>query len=453
MARPVQQLRSRYWMRGPLSASMPTLSSISPEQTRTTGNSYEPATPDPPFPFARPARGRSRPGRRAGAGRFREPRRRLHRHPARSAGRHARHRRPGHPGDLPRRQPPARERAGVHPRRRRQQRGRFGQRGRWQQQQRQSARRRLRQVAQRPALAVLPARFAQISLIAALRALVARAKPIPVSLWHDTVQRSPLLAGRDAAQLAALAQLSSRFLARKTFSPVQGMQLDDAHCLLIAAHACLPVLTLGFDYLSGWREVIVYPGEFRVRREHHDDTSGIVTEGEDVLLGEAWEHGPLILSWADVHSDLEHPHDGLNVVIPEIAHKLALRHGAIAAAQPSLQDCRSDELVLTQRGKEVPLHIAGDRDGAFAAGARIEWLGEPLHGPESWFDAYSLNNVYLLSAQPGTAHARTAAVPAGSGGGGGILRQLHLEEENLMIRLNQTHMKLWEEPDFWHWAK
>lgn len=163
---------------------------------------------------------------------------------------------------------------------------------------------------------------------------MARAKPIPVSLWHDTVQRSPLLAGRDAAQLAALAQLSSRFLARKTFSPVQGMQLDDAHCLLIAAHACLPVLNLGFDYLSGWREVIVYPGEFRVRREHHDDTSGIVTEGEDVLIGEAWEHGPLILSWADVHSDLEHPHDGLNVVIHEIAHKLDMRSGAADGVPP-----------------------------------------------------------------------------------------------------------------------
>src|SRR3569623_738941 len=131
----------------------------------------------------------------------------------------------------------------------------------------------------------------------------------------------------------------------------------------------------------------------------------------------------------------------------------ALDQGAIASAQPTLQDCRCDERVLTQRGKEVPLHIAGDRDGAFAAGARIEWLCEPLHGPESWFDAYSLNNVYLLSAQPGTAHARTADVPAGSGGGGGFLRQLHLEEENLKIRLNQTQMKLSEEPDFWHRAK
>ena len=163
---------------------------------------------------------------------------------------------------------------------------------------------------------------------------MARSKPIPASLWHDTVQSSPLLACRDAAQLALLAELSGRFLARKKFSPVQGMQLDDARCLLIAAHACLPVLHLGFDYLAGWREVIVYPGEFRVRREHHDDTSGVVTEGEDVLIGEAWEHGPLIFSWADIQSDLEYPHDGLNVIIHEIAHKLDMRAGAADGVPP-----------------------------------------------------------------------------------------------------------------------
>jgi hypothetical protein len=129
-----------------------------------------------------------------------------------------------------------------------------------------------------------------------------------------------------------------------------------------------------------------------------------------------------------------------------------LDQGVIAAAQPTLQDCRSADLVLTQRGREVPLRVAGDQDGVFVAGARIEWLGEPLHGPESWFDAYSLNNVYLLSAATGQTHARITDVPAGSGSAA-VVRQVHLEEENLMIRLNQSHMKLWEEPDFWHWAK
>ena len=105
--------------------------------------------------------------------------------------------------------------------------------------------------------------------------------------------------------------------------------LTDEQRVAIAALACLPVLNLGFDWLGGWREVIVYPGEFRVKREHHDEHTGVVTEGEDELIGEAWEHGPVILSWADVATDMKQPFDGFNVVAHEIAHKLDMLDGAM----------------------------------------------------------------------------------------------------------------------------
>jgi Mlc titration factor MtfA (ptsG expression regulator) len=55
----------------------------------------------------------------------------------------------------------------------------------------------------------------------------------------------------------------------------------------------------------------------------------VVTEGEDDLIGEAWERGPLVLSWADIATDLEHPFDGFNVVVHEIAHKLDMLDGAM----------------------------------------------------------------------------------------------------------------------------
>src|SRR5690606_34329418 len=106
-----------------------------------------------------------------------------------------------------------------------------------------------------------------------------------------------------------------------------GHEVDASQQLAIAALASLPVLHLGFDWLSGWREVIVYPGEFRVRREHHDEHTGVVTEGEDDLIGEAWQRGPLILSWADVAADLANPFDGFNVVVHEVAHKLDMLDG------------------------------------------------------------------------------------------------------------------------------
>jgi Mlc titration factor MtfA (ptsG expression regulator) len=147
--------------------------------------------------------------------------------------------------------------------------------------------------------------------------------------WCDLLERCALLHALDANARDALRALAERFLARKTFSAAGGHELDASQCLAIATLACLPVLHLGFDWLAGWREVIVYPGEFRVRREHHDEHSGVVTEGEDDLIGEAWEHGPLILSWADVATDLAQPFDGFNVVAHEIAHKLDMLDGAM----------------------------------------------------------------------------------------------------------------------------
>jgi len=157
---------------------------------------------------------------------------------------------------------------------------------------------------------------------------------IPDELWGVTLDTCRVLQKLDAAQRERLRELTGLFLARKRFSPIADLRLDDARCLIIAAQACLPVLHLGFDWLRGWREVIVYPGAFRVRREHHDEQSGVVTEGDDVLIGEAWERGPLVLSWADIEADLTDPHAGFNVIIHEVAHKLDMLTGASDGVPP-----------------------------------------------------------------------------------------------------------------------
>ena len=140
-----------------------------------------------------------------------------------------------------------------------------------------------------------------------------------------------------------------------------------------------------------------------------------------------------------LHIELEH------------AGVYALDHTTIVAAQPGLADCAADDLVLTWNGDEVPLRVVakGER---FAPGDHIEWVGLQLHGPESWFDPYSVNNTYLLAAAPGK-HARMdEVVPAGEGRAA-LQRTLHVEEENLMIRLDRAQQKPGEEPDVWQWAK
>ena len=168
-----------------------------------------------------------------------------------------------------------------------------------------------------------------MSLSARIRGLFASPPPIDDSDWTNLLASSRLFAALDATERTGLRELAARFLAKKTFSAAGGHELTREQCLTIATVACLSVLHLGFDWLAGWREVIVYPGEFRVKREHHDEHSGVVTEGEDELIGEAWERGPVILSWADVATDLERPFDGFNVVAHEIAHKLDMLDGAM----------------------------------------------------------------------------------------------------------------------------
>jgi Mlc titration factor MtfA (ptsG expression regulator) len=168
-----------------------------------------------------------------------------------------------------------------------------------------------------------------MSLSGWLRSLIAARPEISDDAWKALLSRSRLFARLDVEERLRLRELAARFLARKTFTAAAGHVLTDEQRLAIAALACLPILHLGFDWLGGWREVIVYPGEFRVKREHHDEHTGVVTEGEDELIGEAWERGPVILSWADVATDMQHPFDGFNVVAHEIAHKLDMLDGAM----------------------------------------------------------------------------------------------------------------------------
>lgn len=136
-----------------------------------------------------------------------------------------------------------------------------------------------------------------------------------------------------AAEHARLLDYSGRFLHDKYFSGAHGLGVDASMRTTIATLACWPVLELGYDWLRGWREVIVYPGGFRARRVHDDD-DGLVHEWDEDLAGESWDQGPLILSWEDLQLDLAEPEDCMNVVVHEIAHKLDARSGAADGMPP-----------------------------------------------------------------------------------------------------------------------
>ncbi len=157
-----------------------------------------------------------------------------------------------------------------------------------------------------------------------------RRPAVPDDLWLRTLGALPFLDLLAVDEKKRLKMLVEQFLAEKEFSTAGGLELSDEICVAIAAQGCLPILELGLAAYRDWVGIVVYPDEFVVRRRVEDE-DGIVHEYDDVLSGEAWEGGPLIISWHDAQM----AGTGYNVVIHEFAHKLDMLNGE-ADGMPAL---------------------------------------------------------------------------------------------------------------------
>lgn len=173
-----------------------------------------------------------------------------------------------------------------------------------------------------------------VPLIQRLLGWLRRPPPtIDDALWLQARARCAWISALDEPRQARLRELAARFLREKTLSPVGGLELQPWHGVLLAALCCLPLLEIGPGGWRGWSQLILYPDAFRVHRSHVD-AAGVLHEWDDELVGEAWDQGPLILSWADVQADLDDPCAGYNVVVHEMAHKLDALDGALDGTPP-----------------------------------------------------------------------------------------------------------------------
>ncbi len=153
------------------------------------------------------------------------------------------------------------------------------------------------------------------------------------NLWRQAAAGLPWLRGIDDARDARLRALCAQFLQGKTITPLHGLALNEVQRLRLAMLCCLPLLEFGREGLHGWSQLLVYPEAFRVRRSHVD-AAGVLHEWDDELIGEAWDQGPLILSWADVQADIAEPDAGFCVAVHEMAHKLDVLDGELDGTPP-----------------------------------------------------------------------------------------------------------------------
>lgn len=164
-----------------------------------------------------------------------------------------------------------------------------------------------------------------------LRASVAPVPDISAALWLNTLGQYPFLAALTLPEQAKLRALAALFLQRKEFTGAHGLEVTDAMAVAIAAQACLPLLHLGAprDALAWYDDfvgIVVHPGDALARRTTTDE-AGVVHHYHEVLLGEAMERGPVMLSWQAVQDAAHHSQRGANVVVHEFVHKMDMRYG------------------------------------------------------------------------------------------------------------------------------
>lgn len=195
--------------------------------------------------------------------------------------------------------------------------------------------------------------------------------------WELAWAGLPMLAGLDPMQAIRLRTLAALFLRSKVIEEVQGVRLAAHQHLTIALQACLPILGLDLGWYRGWYAVIVYPDEFAPEQERVD-ADGVVWVEREIKSGEAWEQGPVILSWADIAAG--GARDGYNVVIHELAHKLDMRNGDANGHPPlhaemnnaawarDLGDAFADLTRRVRRGQEAAIDPYGaESPGEFFA--------------------------------------------------------------------------------------
>ena len=151
------------------------------------------------------------------------------------------------------------------------------------------------------------------------------------TLWQRVVAQLSFLRALPADDLTRLRELTALFLDRKSVSGAGGLQMTREMQLIIAVQACLLVMNLDLELYDDWIEVIVYPDEFVADHEYMSE-DGVVHRVRAPLSGEAWEQGPVILSWRDAQA--ADGGDGYNVVLHEFAHKIDMHNGAANGFPP-----------------------------------------------------------------------------------------------------------------------
>ncbi len=106
-------------------------------------------------------------------------------------------------------------------------------------------------------------------------------------------------------------------VAEKYWEGCDGLAINDEIRVTIAAQAAMMVLGVQDFYFDNVRTILIHPAFQRATMR-----DGMVVEEGRPLAGQAWQGGPVVLSWADVLAGARSNNGGRNLVVHEFAHCL-----------------------------------------------------------------------------------------------------------------------------------
>lgn len=161
--------------------------------------------------------------------------------------------------------------------------------------------------------------------------------------------------------------------------------------------------------------------------------------------------------WIGADQDGAGPPRSFKILTAE-AGIYAVDFDALVKAGLAEKDLASHGLAMTQEGKAVPIWVADGGDGRLGPGDRIEFRGEVLAGPSSYYHEYSNFNVYVLTIdaemparmKPAPAAARWLADGVDDSAERTRYRaDLHMEIDTVLGRFRHQR----EEQESWYWHK
>ena len=164
-------------------------------------------------------------------------------------------------------------------------------------------------------------------------------------------------------QQKKLRRLIRIFVAEKNWEGCGGLMMTDEIKVSIAAQACLLVVGMDEDqFFDHVLSILVYPAGY-VAGGTHVSSNGVVLEGGQPRLGEAWWRGPVVLSWAEARAGGRMETPGRNLVLHEFAHQLDMLNGRITDGTPPLKTQAEHDRWISVLGPEFERLVENCRHG------------------------------------------------------------------------------------------